>query len=635
MSTLTLFYQDVQKISGYTVVEEIHAKSTTRIYKVRANSEYFALKIVDQSSKPQRIQRFKRELQFLQLFASVSGVPCVYKYGNIHNNPYYVMEYVEGSSLTACAKKCLAEREALQIIKNLCVVVKQIHEKQVLHCNLSPANILLSQNQVFVIGFGSCVRCVELTQSTDIVGRLHYLSPEQVNGNIEKLGPWSDTYSLGAILYFLLTANAPFDAPSEVEVIHNLATCNLRSVKDYGIQISQKCQSIVERALSQDISDRYQSMNELLIDVMCCMDIQGSSNATIVQQNIDPSAIFREEPQNSSSQATKPFAINDLPPLPDDLSLVDRFAMNDLPPIANDLPLVDQFVERDPLPVVSESLPNFSPTIDVADENKALLPVTENKFVEKSVAKEAPKRPRTKTRRYSKMPAEKPRHRKNSAPSKSHMPLLLSFSIGIAISLVFVYPFLGKRTTSQTNNDIKKPGIEKTVAIEEKEKPQKDKTPQISAPTQKSEYQKLSKVSSLYNARWRLQNGIWVGTAQKSFGLMTISDFPNWKNYEFKADVLIKEGRLGIFVRNFTQTAQFPNFLGQMGIFPHKNRWFSVTATVRGNQLLIQVDNTDRRLTRFSIPSANPGVVGFGLAIERANKNALAYVKNIRMKKLP
>ena len=601
MSTLTLFYQDVQKISGYTVVEEMHAKATTRIYKVRANTDYFALKIVDQSSKPQRIKRFQRELQFLQMFADASGVPRVYKYGNIHNNPYYVMEYVEGPSLAThvSAKQRLAEQEALKIIKNLCVVVKQIHEKQVLHCNLSPANILLSQDQVFVLGFGACVRNVELSQSVDIVGRLHYLSPEHVNGNNEKLGPWSDAYSLGAVLYFLLTGDAPFDAPSEVEVIHNLATCNLRPIKDYDIQISQKCQAIVERALLQDTQQRYQDVNELLVDVMCCIDLQGSSDATIMQDSLGIPSIFSSEPVHLPSQGIIP-------------NLEPSLAPASEVPVSGLLPTEDSTAKTQP----------FLPT---TPKNKEI--------VEKPL-----KRPRTKTKRYAKMQGDRPRYRKNNQHSKSYMTLLASFFVGLVISFVFIYPFLPSGSTPKQSGDVEKHEVEETpvVKVNEERKPEiKKVSPQIPTLPEKNDYQKLGKVSSLHKAMWRLQNGIWVGTAQQPFGLMTIADFPHWTNYEFKADVLIKEGQLGIFVRNFVQTAQFPNFLGQMGIFPHKDRWFSVTAVANGNQLLIQIDNTDRRLTRFSIPSANPGVVGFGLAPENANKPALAYVKNIRMKKLP
>lgn len=604
MSTLTLFYQDVQKISGYTVVEEIHAKATTRIYKVRANTDYFALKIVDQSSKPQRIKRFQRELQFLQMFADASGIPRVYKYGNIHNNPYYVMEYVEGPSLTTHvnARQRLSEQEALKIIKNLCVVVKQIHEKQVFHCNLSPANILLSQEQAFVLGLGGCVRSVELTQNVEATGSLHYLSPEHVNGNHDKLGPWSDAYSLGAVLYFLLTGNAPFDAPSEVEVIHNLAMCNLRSITDYDIQISQKCQSIVERALLQDIHHRYQNIDELLVDVMCCVDLQGASNVTIVQDNFENSSIFSREPTHLPPQGI--------------------------------IPNFEPMVLAEEVPATTDLPSTEGPTAEI----KPFLPAT--KKSENIADKKPRKRPRTKTTRYAKMQGDRPRYRKNNSSnnnrSKNYMYSLLSFSVGIVISFIFIYPLLSGN--SPQKQSVEKPHVEKTATVttHKDSKPQiKNVLPQKPKLQEDNNYQALSKVSSMHQAKWHLQNGIWVGTAQQPFGLMTIADFPHWKNYEFKADVLIKEGQLGIFVRNFIQTAQFPNFLGQMRIFPHKDRWFSVTAVANGNQLLIKIDNTDRRLTRFSIPSANPGIVGFGLAPEKASKPALAYVKNIRMKKLP
>ncbi|HUY90441.1 MAG TPA: serine/threonine-protein kinase [Pirellulales bacterium] len=169
------------------------------------------------------LARFRSEAESAARLDHPHIVP-VYEVGECDGQPYFVMKYVAGTTLARrLAEGPLPPRDAAEILAPICDAIHFAHSRGILHRDLKPSNILIdAEGRPHVTDFGLAKRVTgdsQLTRSGAILGTPCYMAPEQAAGNRGQLGPASDVYSLGTILYQMLTGRPPFQAATAVDTV--------------------------------------------------------------------------------------------------------------------------------------------------------------------------------------------------------------------------------------------------------------------------------------------------------------------------------------------------------------------------------------------------------------------------------
>jgi eukaryotic-like serine/threonine-protein kinase len=214
------------------------------------------------------IRRFQDEARHVARLNHPNLV-AVYDTGIDQGQPYIVMELVEGRSLQeAIAGGGLTEDRALEIIADVCVALSYAHDRGLIHRDVKPGNILIADDgSVKVTDFG-IARAVDhetVTRTAAVLGTAAYLSPEQAQGL--DVDPRSDLYSLGVVLYELLTGDQPFSGDSPVTVAYQHVQEPPRPPRDLDSSISPAAEAIAMRALAKNPVNRYQHAEEMAEDV--------------------------------------------------------------------------------------------------------------------------------------------------------------------------------------------------------------------------------------------------------------------------------------------------------------------------------------------------------------------------------
>ncbi|GHT23642.1 hypothetical protein FACS189419_07870 [Planctomycetales bacterium] len=222
-------------------------------------------------------QRFEHEIATL-IHLRHPNIVRMFGYGEEQGTLYYAMEYVDGPSLQHETKKqrYFQWQEVAKIGLDICSALKHAHDRGITHRDIKPANILLTQLGEIKLsdyGIAQSFGSVRITGTHSIVGTLEYMSPEQAQGN--PIGPRSDLFSLGTVLYFLLTGKLPFSARSLVELLrkHNIGSFD--SVKSSRFDLPADFESIISDLLQCKpenrpanaflVVKRFQSMLQALV----------------------------------------------------------------------------------------------------------------------------------------------------------------------------------------------------------------------------------------------------------------------------------------------------------------------------------------------------------------------------------
>ncbi len=201
------------------------------------------------------VERFQREAQLLAR-VSDPGIVQIYDIGHAESGPYYVAELVDGESLAARLRRGpLPTREARAVAEQLCEALAGAHAQGILHCDVKPANILITAAQKVKVGDFGVARLAEGTSqapSATVAGTPRYMSPEQARG--QPTGPSTDVYSAGVVLYEMLAGEPPFAHGSAVEL-------GLRHVQDQPPplppEVPASLRNVVGKALAKDPRHRY------------------------------------------------------------------------------------------------------------------------------------------------------------------------------------------------------------------------------------------------------------------------------------------------------------------------------------------------------------------------------------------
>jgi tetratricopeptide (TPR) repeat protein/tRNA A-37 threonylcarbamoyl transferase component Bud32 len=234
-------------------------------------SREVALKLIrnDIAENTLVLERFKREIQ-LSSKITHRNVLRVYDLGEADGVQYLTMQFIAGGDLASLLKRerHLPMERVLKIFKQVCEGLEAAHEQGVVHRDLKPQNVMLgSGDHVYLTDFGLAKTLEQsgMTQTGAVVGTPYYMSPEQVKG--EPAGPRSDIYSLGIILYEMVTGSVPYGGNSVYEVMIQRLQKPPRPPRELNPQIPGYVEKILERCLAVDPNARYQTVREILTDL--------------------------------------------------------------------------------------------------------------------------------------------------------------------------------------------------------------------------------------------------------------------------------------------------------------------------------------------------------------------------------
>jgi serine/threonine protein kinase/tetratricopeptide (TPR) repeat protein len=198
----------------------------------------------------------------------------IFEVGEQDGLPFFSLEYVNGPSLDKrAAGKPISAVEAATLTQTLCYAMQYAHDNGVLHRDLKPANILVTRSGVpKVTDFGLAKRLEDeddssSTRTGTIMGTPSYMSPEQARGAVRELGPATDQYSLGAMLYEFLSGRPPFMAPKPFEVIMQVLKTEPIPLRQLQPKLPVDIETICLKALQKDPAKRYASCTEMAEDL--------------------------------------------------------------------------------------------------------------------------------------------------------------------------------------------------------------------------------------------------------------------------------------------------------------------------------------------------------------------------------
>lgn len=262
----------------YEILERVGGGGMALVYKAQdlLLNRYVAVKVLRQQyvHDEEFIRRFRREAQSA---ASLShpNVVSMYDVGQEGDTHYIVMEYVEGMTLNDLIreKAPLQVEDALHIATQICDALEHAHHNQIIHRDIKPHNILIGKNgriKVTDFGIARATTSSTITQTGSVVGSVHYFSPEHAKGI--STGAKSDLYSLGIVLYQMLTGKLPFLGESPISVALKHLQENVEEPRKVNPLIPQSVENIILRAMRKNPDERYQSASEMLQDLETALD---------------------------------------------------------------------------------------------------------------------------------------------------------------------------------------------------------------------------------------------------------------------------------------------------------------------------------------------------------------------------
>jgi hypothetical protein len=261
----------------YELEELVSAGGMSSVYKAhdRLLERDVALKILHESAAadPETIERFRREARAVAQLSHPSIVTVIDR-GEDGGRQYIVFEYVDGESLKALVDRSgpLPVRRALQLAIPIARSLAYAHERGIVHRDVKPQNVLLNGDgkpKVTDFGIARSLGAGGVTRTGTVMGTSSYIAPEQASG--EEVGPQTDVYSLGVVLYELLAGEPPFAGDNFVTVAMRHVTEQVPSLLDRRRDLPLRVALAVERALEKDPRDRFPSMAAFAAELEGCL----------------------------------------------------------------------------------------------------------------------------------------------------------------------------------------------------------------------------------------------------------------------------------------------------------------------------------------------------------------------------
>ncbi len=276
-------------LGHYEIVAELGRGGMGVVYKgyEPSLSRYVAIKELSSSltSNAQVVERFLREARSMAMLNDPHIIQ-IYSIGQQNGQPFFVMEYVDGASLSDLIARDghLQIVDALRIVHQTAQGLAAAHARGVIHRDVKPANLMVSlRGQVKIADFGIALANssvdMKLTGAGEFVGTPGYLSPEIVQGHT--VDARSDIFSLGVVLFEMLTGRTPFSVDSVYKLVLEIVQTDIPDVREINKDIDPGVAAILAKMLMKDPVKRYQSMTDLIHDLSLHPMIAGGSELSL------------------------------------------------------------------------------------------------------------------------------------------------------------------------------------------------------------------------------------------------------------------------------------------------------------------------------------------------------------------
>jgi len=289
------------KIDGRYVVQKLIGEGgMANVYLAKdiILNRFVAVKILhEQLAKQDRfIERFRREAEAVSSIIHPNVVE-IYDVGQYENCYFIVMEFLEGQTLKEYIKekKFLSVSETISIMKQVCDGVDVAHKQGIVHRDLKPQNIFIRRDGVIkIMDFGIAYQqdASPLTQTNAVMGSVHYLAPEQAKG--ESASIQTDIYSLGIVMYEMLTGHVPYTGDSAVNIVLRHLRETVPYVSEKNEHVPQSVENIIIRATAKNPSDRYHSMDEMRHDLDTALNVERMNEPRIYFDAYEDEATEKE-----------------------------------------------------------------------------------------------------------------------------------------------------------------------------------------------------------------------------------------------------------------------------------------------------------------------------------------------------
>ena len=267
-----------QKINDrYQIIRSIGEGGMANVYLAHDTilDRNVAVKILrgDLAEDEKFVKKFQREANAAATIIHPNVVE-MYDVGKDDDNYFIVMEYIDGLTLKNLIKKrgALTLPEVIDIMLQLTSAIECAHDKYIIHRDIKPQNILMLDDgtiKVTDFGIATAINAQELTQTNSVMGSVHYLPPEMANGSGSTIR--SDIYSMGILMFELLTGKVPFKGDNAVEVAIKQLKEPIPSVTKINPEIPQSVENIILKACAKNPKNRYKNVTEMRNDLLECM----------------------------------------------------------------------------------------------------------------------------------------------------------------------------------------------------------------------------------------------------------------------------------------------------------------------------------------------------------------------------
>ncbi len=268
-----------QKINDrYQIIKSIGEGGMANVYLAYDTilDRDVAVKVLrgDLSNDEKFVRRFQREALNASSLSHPNIVE-VYDVGEDNGQYFIVMEYIEGKNLKDLLKKRgkLTTSEVVDIMSQIADGLSIAHDSYIIHRDIKPQNIMILENGMVKItdfGIAMAMNATQLTQTNSVMGSVHYLPPEQASGKGSTLK--SDIYSMGILMYELLTGVLPYRGDNAVEIALKHLKEPLPSIREELPDIPQSVENIILKSASKNPKNRYNDAREMYEDLKTCLD---------------------------------------------------------------------------------------------------------------------------------------------------------------------------------------------------------------------------------------------------------------------------------------------------------------------------------------------------------------------------
>ena len=311
----------------YEIVGQVGTGGMSDVYKAKdhALGRYVAIKVLKSefSEDTNFVSKFRTEAQSAAVLEH-PNIVNIYDVGSENGIHYIVMEYVEGITLKTYIEKKgqLTYKEALSIAIQVGRGIQAAHAKNIVHRDIKPQNIIISTDgKVKVTDFGIARAVSENTIHSDVMGSVYYASPEQArNGYVSNR---SDIYSLGIVMYEMVTGRVPFDGDSTVAVAIQHLQDEMDPPSKYAPNLPISLEKIIQKCTQKSPDRRYDSMESLLIDLRKALLNPNEDFVTLVPFSQDKTRVLTDDEVNEIKKKTEAVKQDEPEPEEDDMSEYD------------------------------------------------------------------------------------------------------------------------------------------------------------------------------------------------------------------------------------------------------------------------------------------------------------------------